>query len=349
MNRDELARAQSILGQYGLQSASVEPVGTGLINSTFTVAIDDRIERILQRVNPIFPASIHEDIEAVTHHLTAKGLRTPRLIRTNDDALCVQAESGVWRLLTYIPGNCHDTLASTEQAHSAGALLASFHVAVTDLEHTFTSPRNGVHDTARHLQELAQTLEKRREHPRHQHVATLARSILDLADELPELPHVPDRIVHGDPKISNVVFDAASGKALCLIDLDTLTNMPVPLELGDAFRSWCNPAGEDTTDAQFSLPLFKAAVEGYASASDSLTDKEWRSMVPATRTILLELAARFCADALNESYFGWDARHYASRGEHNEVRAKGQLAVLRSLDAQHEEALGIVEHAFTHG
>ena len=71
--------------------------------------------------------------------------------------------------------------------------------------------------------------------------------------------------------------------------------------------------------------------------------------MPATRTILVELAARFCADALNESYFAWDARRYASRGEHNEVRAKGQLAVLRSLDAQLEEALGIVEQAFVHG
>ena len=73
--------------------------------------------------------------------------------------------------------------------------------------------------------------------------------------------------MHGDPKINNLLFDAATGRALCFIDLDTLGRMPLPLELGDAFRSWCNPAGEDNRQSAFALDLFAAAVDGYAAGA----------------------------------------------------------------------------------
>jgi hypothetical protein len=43
--------------------------------------------------------------------------------------------------------------------------------------------------------------------------------------------------------------------------------------------------------------------------------------------VALELCARFSADALRESYFGWDPTRYASRGEHNLARARGQWAL----------------------
>ncbi len=346
INPDELAVARTVLAHYGLDDALLEPVTSGLINRTFTVATGEGIQWILQRVNPIFPPSVHEDIDAVTRHLADKNLLTPHLVASVDNKLSVRAQGRVWRLLTYIVGSCYNTLASKEQAHSAGALLARFHAALADLKHEFKNPRAGVHDTARHLRVLAETLAGKRDHPRFQNVAPLAREILELADHLPPLPSVNDRIVHGDPKISNVVFTSDGSQALCLIDLDTLTNMPLPLELGDAFRSWCNPEGEDTRDAEFSLPLFEAAIQGYASSNAALTDEEWRSIVPATQVILIELAARFCADALNERYFGWDPDHYGTRGEHNEVRAAGQIAVAHSLDAQQVQAVAIVERAF---
>ncbi len=120
--------------------------------------------------------------------------------------------------------------------------------------------------------------------------------------------------MHGDPKISNLMFAASSGRALCLIDLDTLARMPVALELGDALRSWCNPATEDATNARFVREYFEAAVGGYAAAAQGfLTDNEWRAIPLGTLTITVELAARFCADALRERYFGWDSRRYADR------------------------------------
>ncbi len=334
----DLTAARDALGRYGLADAALEPLGSGLINATWLV-VDTAGERfVLQRVAPIFPAEINRDIDVVTQVLLDHGVAVPRVIRSAAGDLWVQIDGQTWRLLTWLPGDCHDSLHSAEQGHSAGQLLASFHRALAGLDHAFANPRLGVHDTARHLAALRDALRTHAEHPRFAHVAPVAVEILAAADALPELPVTPDRIVHGDPKINNMLFDPVSGTATAMVDLDTIGRMPLPLELGDAFRSWCNPAGEDGRSGEFSAALFAAALEGYADvAADWLTPAEAHAVVPATETIIVELAARFCADALNESYFGWDPEHFPSRGQHNEVRAAGQLNLARSFAPQRDE------------
>jgi Ser/Thr protein kinase RdoA (MazF antagonist) len=143
---------------------------------------------------------------------------------------------------------------------------------------------------------------------------------------------MPDRIVHGDPKISNVMFSAEADRALCLIDLDTLARMPIALELGDALRSWCNPATEDAPEARFVPAFYAAAVEGYAAAARHLLRRdEWAAIADGTLTITVELAARFCADALRERYFRWDERRYESSSAHNQARTRAQLAIAATL------------------
>ena len=151
----------------------------------------------------------------------------------------------------------------------------------------------------------------------------------------------------GDPKISNLVFDADSGDGICMIDLDTLTHMPLPLEMGDAFRSWCNPRGEDNERSVFRIDLFAAAIGGYAEvALTDVSEAEWRAFITATRTIMVELAARFTQDALAETYFGWNEQLFPDRSTHNQVRAAGQLELEKSLFAKADEAEALVAAAF---
>ncbi|HHQ14534.1 MAG TPA: hypothetical protein ENK16_05860 [Chromatiales bacterium] len=222
-------------------------------------------------------------------------------------------------------------------------MLARFHRALDGLQHRFANPRLGVHDTDRHLARLRSALSDHQNHPRYRDVKPLARQILDLAGELDRLRPMPDRIVHGDPKINNMLFDPISGAGRALVDLDTVGMMPLPLELGDAFRSWCNPAGEDDRSGEFSVELFAAGLEGYVSvAAGWLTADELVEVIPAVRTIITELAARFCADALYEDYFGWDPERFSSRSEHNQVRAAGQLALARSLEGRRLELERVV-------
>jgi Ser/Thr protein kinase RdoA (MazF antagonist) len=333
---------------FDIDASVVEPLGSGLINHTWIVRTKADERFVLQRMHSMFPASINNDIEAVTQHLEKRGFVTPRLLPTNGADLWLENEDGVWRMMTFVDGVSLNAIESSDQAREAGALLGRFHTAISDLDYEFTNKRPGVHDTERHLAFLKHAIEQYTDHWNYDQVRPLADRILLAAENLPTLVPMGDRIVHGDPKINNIIFDGSSGAALCLVDLDTLGRMPLPLELGDAFRSWCNPAGEDSTKTGFSLAYFEAAVSGYATSSRTWIQKcEWQSIVPATRIILVELAARFCADALAEQYFGWDADRFPSRSEHNQVRAEGQLATAAMLGSLSDQAESIVSSVFS--
>jgi Ser/Thr protein kinase RdoA (MazF antagonist) len=324
-----------ILAAWDLEPESVRPLGTGLINRTFLACGRNGEWRVVQQVNPMFPPAVNEDIEAVTAHLAARGVPTPRLVRTLDGRLCVPDPAGAWRVLTQVAGRVVDAVANVHQAREAGRLLASFHRALDDLDHEFRHVRAPVHEPARHLADLAKAIDAHRQHRLHAPAARLAEEIHAAADRLPALPATPVRVVHGDPKISNLVFAADSDRAICMLDLDTVGRMALPLELGDAFRSWCNVASEDDPRGRFSAELFGAAIAGYgAAATGWLRPDEASAAVDATATIQVELAARFCADVLNERYFGWNPQQFQTRGDHNLARARGQLAVHRSLLAQ---------------
>lgn len=345
---------KSVLSAWNLSGATTSPLGSGLINRTWLVASGQVLagqgRYVLQQLNPVFPAAINEDIQVVTAHVRARGLVAPELLPTVDGRLWVDAPGGAFRLMTHVDGVSLDRLDSAPQAREAGELLGRFHGALADLRHEFRNQRLGVHDTHRHLEVLRQALV---DHAMHRDMATirpLAEEILQLADALPRLPALPDRIVHGDPKINNLLFDPATGLAICLIDFDTLGRMPLPLELGDAFRSWCNPKGEDSLGAGFALDLFSAAVGGYASVAKGwVVREEAAAIVPGTLTIYVELAARFCADALREKYFGWDPQRFPSRSAHNQVRAASQITAARALWDVRTAADEVVRRAFGSG
>jgi Ser/Thr protein kinase RdoA (MazF antagonist) len=339
-------RVNQVLASYGLAGSRVERFGTGLINDTYLVSAGEQ-QFVLQRLNPLFTPEINRDIDMLARHLARKNSPTQRLIPADNGDLWVEDDGYAWRMSTFVPGICLNMLDTEEQAAAAGDLLARFHRDVRDLEIELHSKRLGVHDTPHHLETLSVALADHRDHRNYQAVNVLAQEIFAQADQLPGLPELPDRLVHGDPKISNLVFDEQSGRGICMIDLDTLAYMPLPLELGDAFRSWCNPRGEDTQRSEFRLDFFRAAVNAYAKvAGDFLLPKEWQSFVPATRTIIIELSARFATDALRECYFGWNPDVFADRSAHNQVRAAGQLELHRSLCAKLDEAEAIVQQAF---
>lgn len=341
------SQTRAVLASYGLAGARVEPLGNGLINRTWLVGAADGERYVLQCVNDMFPVAVNADIDALTRHLAVGGLRTCRLVRTQDGNLCVPFDGRTWRLLTHVDGVSHESLPTVGHARSAGGLLARFHRSVDSLTHSFATERPGIHDTPRHLRFLRETLARRVDHPQYAKIAALGNEILAAADLVPIWPPTPDRIVHGDPKINNILFARDSDEALCLIDLDTITHMPLPLELGDAMRSWCNPASEDNQYGEFAAALFESAIGGYAEVARGwITPAESSAIVAATHSILIELGARFCADALNESYFGWNPARFTSRSEHNQVRAAGQLTVARSLLAQREQLDVMIAAAF---
>jgi Ser/Thr protein kinase RdoA (MazF antagonist) len=299
----------------------------GLINETFVVGDPPRF--VAQRVSPLFSPEVHEDIEAITAHLAARGLPTLRLVRTDDGGLFARnGEGAVWRAMDFIPGRTCHQVGSPEVARAGGALVARFHQALEDLEHTYRHVRPRAHDTALHMERLdaaATKGEGRR----------VADAILEAWRTWEGRLDLPARHCHGDLKISNLRF-SESGEGICLLDLDTLALLPIDVELGDAWRSWCNPVGEDSTETRLDLEIFAAAADGYQEVRE-LPAEEREALAGGVERIALELAARFCRDVFEDRYFGWDAARFASRAEHDLHRAKGQLSLAESARRQRAE------------
>ena len=331
--------AEQVLGDWGLRAESLEYMDHGLINRTWRVRGGNGSSYALQRLSPILGAEIHADIEAVTAHIAARGMATPRLVRAAGGGLYVKRDDGVWRLLTWLEGEFHNRLENAGQAEQAGALLARFHMALVDFETPFVSKRRPIHEPDRRIAELEQALAEHRSHPLHAEAEALRRRTLKLLAQLPPMPETPLRVVHGDPKINNMLF-SPEGEGLAMVDLDSLGRLSLPYELGDAFRSWCNPVGEDSEQTEFSVELFEAARSGYLDVATFITDEERSCLVDATLWITLELTTRFTADILNDRYFGWDPERFASRAEHNLVRARGQLRLAESLLSLRPTLLG---------
>lgn len=316
-----------VLAAYALDARTLAPLDGGLINRTWTVDSVSGRRCVLQRVNPIFGEATQLDIAAVTEHFASCGLPTATLVRARDAAPFVKHGDALYRVLTYVDGVSFPRITEPARAAEAGRVLAEFHRGLASFPGRLSSGRPNIHVLARHLAALESAVARSSGHPAHRDVALLADRVAQFATRLPPFARGPVLRVHGDPKISNVLFERASARAICLVDLDTLTDMPILLELGDALRSWCNPAAEDSAQARFSLELFAAACRGYLAAGFEPPRAVWLDVPAATAAIAVELAARFCADAVDESYFHWDSQRFASASEHNQARTLGQLAV----------------------
>ncbi len=315
----------------GLPHRLVEP--GGLINTTWLVGEPPRW--VLQRVNAIFPLGIHERIQRVTDHIAARGLSTPFISPAADGRLVVPGADGTcWRLMDFVPGRTIHRADSPARARDAAELVGRFHAALLDYPHDLSPLRPDPHDTLRHMATLEASLEACGGHRLCEGIREVGRRVLGGWSRWGQafaLGGLPVRPAHGDLKISNLRFDV-DGRALCLIDLDTLSSMPLALELGDAMRSWCNRAGEDGAEIDVDVAVFAAALEGYRRTATFATVDEIASVAPGTWRICLELAARFCADAFHEAYFGWDPAVAPTRGEHNLIRARSQLALAAAVE-----------------
>ena len=63
-----------------------------------------------------------------------------------------------------------------------------------------------------------------------------------------ESGEIPYRVTHNDTKLNNILIDNATGKAKCVIDLDTVMPGLMAHDFGDAVRFAGNPGGEDNDD-----------------------------------------------------------------------------------------------------
>lgn len=315
---------KAVLSSYDIGNVTRTKVVTdGLVHKTFEIETPTG-QYILQKLHPVLASkAIGRDFLFVTRFLALEGFPTPQAVLSKKGDVVLKIGNDSWRMQTKLKGKTVHVLKDLKMARACGELYAQFHRVMDGFPYTFTSTKI-LHETEKVYASFLESVKKGKE----EEVAEVQEEIEFITTMLPKyfLPSdLPMRVIHGDPKISNILFNT-KGEAKAIIDLDTCNRRPLLVELGDAFRSWCGGA-EDDIDNTFNLSIFRSAWKGYKKGvGDMMTKKELQYVPKAIGTITLELAARFMADYFNDNYFGWDPSRYESRREHNLARARGQIS-----------------------
>jgi len=326
---------QEVINQYfsGFTQISLKKFEDGAVNLTYHLILEvngEKKEYILQKIKNIFDVSIMEDIEFINNYLSSKKINTQKVIRTRNGEKFVKDDTSWWRVLSYIPGKIFSAIISSDQAMEAGRLVGNFHKALADCNYEFKFQLPHFHDTDFFLKKLELTLLKNKNTDKYIQLKNLAEDIITSYDKLPKEIELPKRIIHGDLKISNILFDDA-GKAVALIDVDTFMHSTIAIELGDALRDWCLKGGEDVKEAHFDKDFYIAALKGYFSVASFLILSEKKSISYGVKLITLELAARFIIDAFEENYFNLNTLKYKNLFEQNKKRAENQFDFFREF------------------
>ena len=332
---------------------SCETLHGGLINATYLVTLSSQDQCVLQRVNTsVFtkPELVMQNIERVTSHLkaTAPEARNLHLIPTTDGASFVlDGEGGLWRAFNYLNGCIgHESVSSQHHAYEAGFAFGQFLTQIASLDATLlheTLP--DFHHTPKRLAAFDEALAQDSV-GRAALITPLLSQIdsyrpwVDTLENLRAQGLLPVRTTHNDTKISNVLFDQATNKAVAVIDLDTVMPGTALYDFGDLVRTTVNTASEaDGIEAvTCRLDRFNALAHGYLEAAGHcLTDHELSHLVFSARLITFELALRFLTDFLQgDQYFR------VSHEMQNLDRAKNQLRLVELLEENSSEMQHII-------
>jgi hypothetical protein len=346
----------------------VVPLGRGNVNDTYEVFVEQgpaAASFVLQRINGhVFPRPdwIMANMRVFCEHVHRRHLppalapggdwRFPDLIRGRDGRDFVVDPAGhYWRAITKVPRAVSwPEVRDLHHACEAGAVLARFHLLVSDLDPArLHDALPGFHICPQYLARYDEVADR---DPARLPPVTRSRS-QDPGGEVNRLKAwverrrdraavlenarasgaLKQRIIHGDPKIDNIMVDETTGRGVGLIDLDTVKPGLVHYDIGDGLRSGCNPAGESPDrleSVRFDLDRCRAFLAGYArEAGGFLTAGDREFLFESVWLLTLELGLRFLQDHLaGDAYFKvW------YRG-HNLDRAAVQFALCDSIETQ---------------
>ena len=347
----------AICNAFQLEGAAVScaPYGSGHINATYLVKTDADHAYILQKINDsIFRdvAGLMENIQSVTAHLSAQD-PDPRhslhLIPTKEGAAYLRgADGGYYRVYDFVTDSLGLDAPETDQDfYESAVAFGHFQQMLADF------PAEKLHETIPHFHDTPS---------RYQafHKA-LQADVKGRAKECqPEiafaLAHEQDaaymmnllaagfmalRVTHNDTKLNNVMLDAQTRKALCVIDLDTVMPGLAANDFGDSIRFGAKTGAEDEQDlSQISLSLerYSAFAEGYLTACGrSLTPFEKETLPWGAKLMTLECGVRFLTD-----YLSGDTYFRIHRPEHNLDRTRTQFALVADMERKWADMAAIV-------
>lgn len=356
------ADMSAIVSQFAISGtvSSIEPLGNGLINTTYKVktAEEDKPDYVLQHVNTdIFPDidMLMGNIVAVTTHIRKKleaenatdiDRKTLTFIPTKDGKYYYFDGSKNWRIMVFIPETVTKTEINEETSYNVGLTFGQFESMLADIPGQLGETIKDFHNMEFRLQQLREAVAEDKA-GRVSEMKWYLDEIEKRADEMTKAERMyregllPKRICHCDTKVDNMLFDR-DGNVLCVIDLDTVMPSFVFSDFGDFLRSAANTGKEDDKDldnVSFNMSIFKAFTRGYLKSGRSfLTPVEIENLPYAAKLFPYMQCVRFLADYLNG-----DTYYKTQYPEHNLVRTKAQFKLMQSVEEHEAEMKAFIE------
>lgn len=334
------------------------PCGNGHINDTYRVAFekDGKVSRYsLQHMNrAVFedPVSLMNNILQVTAFLKEKiKAQGGDPQRETLDFLC--AEDGkpyfidsygeYWRAYHFIEdAYALEEISSPQDFYESAVAFGHFQKMLADFPaDTLTETIAGFHDTRSRFTAFQKAVEQ----DVCQRAADVAGEICfvreryDVACILGDMQaegKLPLRVTHNDTKSNNVLIDSATGKGLCVIDLDTVMPGLAVNDFGDSIRFGASTGAEDEKDLSrisCDMDFYDIYTKGFLEGcGDTLTNTEIESLPIGAKVMTYECGMRFLTDYLSgDIYFKID---YPT---HNLDRARTQFKLVWDMEQKWEK------------
>ena len=333
---------------------SCEKYGFGHINRTFLVVTDQGKRYILQGINGNVFSDVRgmmENIAAVTRFV-GEQVKDPRgtlhIVPAEDGDIMYTDEKGQsWRVYDFVEDSiCLQAAETREDFFQSAVAFGRFQDMLTRFPaHTLHETIPNIHNTPERYKTFRRVLAAdvcgRAAAVRDEIEFALSRE--QTGGELQRMRdrgELPLRVTHNDTKLNNVMLDAKTRKALCVIDLDTVMPGLAAYDFGDSIRFGAATAAEDEKDLDkmsMDLELYRTFARGFIRSCPSLTEKERETLPLGAKTMTLECGLRFLTDYL-------DGDHYFAihRPEHNLDRARTQFKLVRDMEEKWEEMCRII-------
>lgn len=336
---------------------SCQRYGCGHINRTYLVKTDAGRRYIFQRINSlVFPdiKGLMENIAAVTGFLAAR-VEEPRgslrLVPALDGAwVWVDGEGESWRVYDFIEDSlCLQQPERPEDLYESAVAFGCFQNQLSDF------PADTLHET---IKDFHNTPDRYRKFHLALEADALGRAAcvreeIDFAlkreaaagalQALREDGSLPLRVTHNDTKLNNVMLDAKTRKALCVIDLDTVMPGLAAYDFGDSIRFGAATAAEDEKNLDkmgLDMSLYETYARGYLHSCRSLTALEKETLPLGAKLMTLECGLRFLTDYLEgDRYFA------IARPEHNLDRARTQFRLAADMEKKWDGMRALIARA----
>ncbi len=343
---------------------SATPYGSGHINETklvITKTENGEKQYILQKINNnVFkdPISLMENFAEVTAYLSdiiekngGDPMReTLNVIKTLDGKNVYVTENGeYWRMLVFVVNSkSYDKVERPEQFYDSAVAFGNFQYLLRDYPaDTLVETIVNFHNTPDRYRQLMEAVKADKcgrlaEVTADVKFATDREEFAWTLERAHKEGRLPLRVTHNDTKLNNILFDAETGKALCIIDLDTIMPGYSVNDFGDSIRFGATTALEDEADlskVNFDIDLYELYVKGFIEgAKGGLTECELDLLPVGAMMMTFECGMRFLTD-----YLSGDTYFRTSRPGQNLDRARNQFKLVSDMEKRIDEMRAIVK------